>query len=342
MTVKRLTLRAFSRYGVSSMSAMRDFRSPWWLPGGHPQTIWPALAAGPRLDDSPLYARERWRAPDGDFIDVDHVPAAAGAAWLVLFHGLESGSMSRYAVAFAQAARSRGWNFVVPHFRGCSGELNLAPRSYHSGDFDEIGWMLGRIRQIAGAPVLAVGVSLGGNVLLRWAEEAGNTAAATVRALAAVSAPLDLVAAGAAIDTGLNRIIYARMFLATMKPRALAKWQQYPGLFDRERLIAARTLHDFDECFTAPLHGFADADDYKRRASSKPHLAAIRVPALLLNARNDPLVPGSSLPRPAEVGAHVTLWQPHDGGHVGFVSGRFPGHVRTMPEAVCDWLAQAG
>ncbi|MBV8752119.1 MAG: alpha/beta hydrolase [Hyphomicrobiales bacterium] len=323
------------------MSAMRNYRAPWWLPGGQLQTLWPALIARPALACSPAYARERWRAPDGDFIDVDHVPAAAGAPWLVLFHGLESSSTSRYAVAFAQAARGRGWNFVVPHFRGCSGELNLAPRSYHSGDFDEIGWVLGRVRQTAGAPVLAAGVSLGGNVLLRWAEEAGNTAAATVRAVAAISAPLDLTAAGPAIDRGLNRLIYARMFLATMKPRALAKWQQHPGLFDRERLIAARTLHEFDECFTAPLHGFASADDYKRRASSKPHLKAIRVPALVLNARNDPLVPGSSLPGPHEAGAYVTLCQPHDGGHVGFVSGRFPGHVRAMPQAVCDWLAAA-
>jgi predicted alpha/beta-fold hydrolase len=323
------------------MSAMRDYRAPWWLPGGQLQTIWPAVVARPRPARSPAYARERWRAPDGDFIDVDHVPAAAGAPWLVLFHGLESSSSSRYAVAFAQAARERGWHFIVPHFRGCSGELNLAPRSYHSGDFDEIGWVLGRIRQGAGAPVLAAGVSLGGNALLRWAEEAGNSAAATVRAVAAISAPLDLVSAGPAIDHGLNRLIYARMFLASMKPRALAKWQQYPGLFDRERLIAARTLHEFDECFTAPLHGFASADDYKRRASSKPHLKEIRVPALVLNARNDPLVPGWSLPDPADVGDYVTLWQPYDGGHVGFVSGRFPGHMHVMPEAVCDWLAAA-
>jgi predicted alpha/beta-fold hydrolase len=320
------------------MSAMRDYRAPWWLPGGHLQTIWPALASPSRAG----YARERWRAPDGDFIDVDHLPAAAGAPRLVLFHGLESSSSSRYAVAFAQAARARGWHFVVPHFRGCSGELNLAPRSYHSGDFAEIGWVLGRIRAAAGAPVLAAGVSLGGNALLRWAEEAGNTAASVVRAVAAISAPVDLTAAGAAIDRGLNRLIYARMFLRTMKPRALAKWRQYPGLFDRQRLVAARTLRDFDDCFTAPLHGFAGAEDYWRRASAKPHLDAIRVPALMLNARNDPIIPHDSLPHPHEVGSHVTLWQPHDGGHVGFVAGRWPGHVHAMPDAVCDWLAQAG
>jgi len=322
------------------MSAMDDYRAPWWLPGGHLQTIWPALLSRVRRTRSPGYVRERWRAPDGDFIDVDHVRALAGAPWLVLFHGLESSSTSRYAVAFAQAAAARGWHFVVPHFRGCSGELNLALRSYHSGDFDEIGWVLVRIRATARAPVLAAGVSLGGNALLRWAEEAGDAAAATVGAVAAISAPVDLAAAGAAIDRGLNRLIYARMFLATMKPRALAKWQQYPGLFDRERLIAARTLHDFDDCFTAPLHGFAGADDYWRRASAKPHLGAIRVPALVLNARNDPLVPHESLPQPHEVGPNVTLWQPRDGGHVGFVAGRWPGHVHAMPEAVCAWLAQ--
>src|SRR5262245_53382137 len=166
--------------GSNQPGAMRDYRAPWWLPGGHLQTIWPALSSRPRLGEAPAYARERWRAPDGDFIDVDHVPAAAaaGAPWLVLFHGLESHSLSRYAVAFAQTARARGWHFSVPHFRGCSGELNLAPRSYHSGDFDEIGWVLGRIRERAGAPVLAAGVSLGGNALLRWAEEAGSGAAA--------------------------------------------------------------------------------------------------------------------------------------------------------------------
>ena len=321
---------------------MREYRAPWWLPGGHLQTVWPALSSRPHLARSPGYARDRWRAPDGDFIDVDHLPAAAGAPWLVLFHGLESSSTSRYAVAFAQAARARGWHFVVPHFRGCSGELNLAPRSYHSGDFAEIGWVLGRIRATAGAPVLAAGVSLGGNALLRWAEEAANTAASTVRAVAAISAPVDLTAAGTAIDRGLNRLIYARMFLRTMKPRALAKWRQYPGLFDRERLVAARTLRDFDDCFTAPLHGFNGAEDYWRRASAKPHLDAIRVPALMLNARNDPIVPGASLPHRHEVGSRVTLWQPRDGGHVGFVAGRWPGHVHAMPDAVCDWLAQAG
>jgi hypothetical protein len=321
---------------------MRHYRAPWWLPGGHLQTIWPALAARPRPAEALRLDRERWRAPDGDFIDVDHLPGGAGAPWLVLFHGLEGSSSSRYAIAFAQAAQARGWRFSIPHFRGCSGEINLAPRSYHSGDFEEIGWMLTRIRARADAPVFAAGVSLGGNALLRWSEEAGETAAQTVRAVAAVSAPLDLIAAGAAIDQGLNRQIYTRNFLRTMKPRALAKLAQHPGLFDRRKLEAATTLRAFDDAFTAPLHGFADVDDYWTRASARPHLHRIRVPALVLNARNDPFVPGASLPAPHQVGDHVTLWQPDDGGHVGFAAAPFPGHVHTMPEAVCAWLGALG
>jgi len=323
---------------------LKDYRAPWWLPGGNLQTIWPALFSRPRLAEAPAYRRERWAAPDGDFIDVDHldaVPAAPGAPALVLFHGLESSSTSRYAVAFAHVARALGWHFSVPHFRGCSGELNRAPRAYHSGDFEEIAWMLGRLRERHGAPLLAAGVSLGGNALLRWAEEAGDTARTTVRAVAAISSPLDLAAAGQAIDHGFNRVVYSRNFLNTMKPRALAKLAQHPGLFDRERLLRARTLYEFDDVFTAPLHGFKDTPDYWARASAKPHLHRIRIPALVLNAHNDPFVPGASLPAANEVGRHVTLWQPPHGGHVGFAQGPFPGQVLGLPQAVLGWLRQA-
>ena len=321
---------------------MQDFRSPRWLPGGNLQTIWAAKVsrAAPAV---PVYRRERWDTPDGDFIDVDLRTAAdPQAPWLVLFHGLEGSSASHYAVAFAQGARKRGWNYAVPHFRGCSGELNRAPRAYHSGDFEEIGWILARLRQRAAAPLFAVGISLGGNALLRWAEEAGDSAAATVRALAAVSAPVDLAAAGHAIGRGFNRAVYTRMFLASMKPKALAKWQQHPGLFDRERVARARTLFEFDDAFTAPLHGFAGTHDYWARASAKPHLRRIRVPALVLNARNDPFVPSAALPAAQEAGPHVTLWQPPHGGHVGFASGRFPGHLAELTRAVTGWLAGAG
>ena len=315
-------------------------RAPGWLPGGNLQTIWPALwARRPPPAARPALQRERWTTPDGDFIDVDLAAAAPGAPALVLFHGLEGSSASHYAQAFAAEAAARGWAVALPHFRGCSGEINLAPRAYHSGDFEEIGWVLARLQARLGVPLYAVGVSLGGNALLRWAGEAGQAAAALTAAVAAVSSPLDLAAAGAAIDRGFNRLAYARMFLATMKPKALRKWQQHPGLFDLDRVRTARTIFEFDDAFTAPLHGFAGTRDYWARASAKPHLARIRVPALALNARNDPFVPAASLPTAAEAGSHVALWQPAHGGHCGFPAGRFPGHVQAMPAAVCDWLA---
>ena len=323
---------------------MQGFRAPWWLPGGHAQTIWPAKLARPALADAApqlLWRRERWTTPDADFIDVDFLdaPAAANAPLLVLFHGLEGSSQSHYAQAFANWARRAGWQLAVPHFRGCSGELNLAPRAYHSGDFEEIGWILGRLRLRHGAPLWTVGISLGGNALLRWAQEAGDSASAVAHAVAAVSSPVDLAASGWAIGRGFNRQVYTRMFLRSMVPKALAKLAQHPGLFDRRAMLAARDLYEFDHLFTAPLHGFASTEDYWARASAKPHLARLRIPALLLNARNDPFVPALSLPEPAQAGRWVTLWQPAHGGHVGFPGGRFPGQLQSLPDGVMAWMA---
>ncbi|MBV8124468.1 MAG: alpha/beta hydrolase [Burkholderiaceae bacterium] len=336
-----------------------NYQAPRWLPGGQLQTLWPALFSRRHPGVALRFERERWTTPDQDFIDVDRlvpeasdeapnsVPAStlpgrnAARPLLVLFHGLEGSSQSHYAQAFGHIARTRGWDFAVPHFRGCSGELNLAPRAYHSGDFDEIGWILSRLKAGHDGPLLAAGVSLGGNALLRWAQENGQSAAATVRAVSAICAPLDLAAAGHAIGSGFNRQVYTRMFLRTMVPKALRKLAQHPGLFNGERMRQVRNLYEFDNLFTAPLHGFRDTEDYWTRASARPHLRQIRIPALVLNARNDPFVPAHSLPRPHEVGSHVTLWQPAHGGHVGFASGRLPGHLLDMPDAVCNWLAQA-
>ncbi len=319
---------------------MERYTAPRWLPGGHAQTIWPALLSRRFDGPAPTFRRERWTTPDGDFIDVDwqDVPMPC-APLLVLFHGLEGSSSSHYAQAFAHWTRTHGWRYAVPHFRGCSGEINLAPRAYHSGDYEEIGWILGGLRARHAGPVVAVGISLGGNALLRWAEEAGATASRLVGAVASVSAPIDLRAGGLAIGRGFCRQTYTRMFLRTMKPKAFQKWAQYPGLFDRAKLAAARDLYAFDDAFTAPLHGFKGTDDYWARGSAKPQLARIRIPALVLNARNDPFVPGACLPQPREVGPHVTLWQPRHGGHVGFAAGRWPGHLMALPEQVMAWLA---
>ena len=340
-----------------------NYQAPWWLPGGNLQTIWPALQASRGHCARPPYRRERWRSPDGDFIDLDWLdqksesgrgagpdlpaggpppPAVPGAApLLVLFHGLEGSSRSHYATAFADFAARRGLQFAVPHFRGCSGELNHGPRAYHSGDHEEIGWILARLRARQPGPLVAVGVSLGGNALMRWAAEAGSTAARLADAVACICSPLDLAASSRAIGRGLNRLTYTAMFLRSMKPKAMAKLRQHPGLFDGERLMAARDLYQFDDIFTAPLHGFRDADDYYARASARPHLHRIRLPALALNALNDPFVPASSLPAPGGAGEFLTLWQPAEGGHVGFPDGHLPAHVRTMPFEVGGWLLRA-
>ena len=323
-----------------------DYKAPWWLPGGNLQTIWPALYARRGFGPQPRYRRERWTAPDGDFVDLDWLELdkslrpepVEGRPLLVLFHGLEGSSRSHYAEAFADFAHERGLAYVVPHFRGCGGELNHGPRAYHSGDHEEIGWILARLRAQHAGPLLVVGVSLGGNALMRWAGEAGEEAARSADAVASVCSPIDLAAGSVAIGRGFNRLVYTTMFLRSMKPKAMEKLQQHPGLFDGDRLMAARDLYEFDDIFTAPLHGFRNADDYYARASAKPHLHRIRIPALVVNALNDPFVPAASLPGDSEVGAHVTLWQPREGGHVGFPDGHMPGHVRTMPDQVGGWL----
>ncbi|MDR2299931.1 MAG: alpha/beta fold hydrolase [Comamonas sp.] len=319
------------------------FRSPWWQPGGHVQTIWSALCARSRLrGQQGPWRRERWETGDADFIDVDFSShaVAAGAPTLALFHGLEGSSASHYARAMAEVCAQRGWQLAVPHFRGCSGEPNRLLRAYHSGDAAEVDWILRRLQSQADGELLAMGVSLGGNALARWAGLQQQAAMQVVKAAAIVCAPLDLVAGGAQLGRGLSRWIYTPMFMRTLLPKALGKWQQSPGLFDRARLQRARTLREFDDVFTAPVHGFADADDYWRRASAKPLLRQVAVPLLLLNARNDPFVPASSLPAQAEVSTSVQLWQPEHGGHVGFSTGAWPGHVHAMPRAVAAWLAQ--
>lgn len=305
--------------------------------------MWPAYWG--RRDKSELgYQRERWATPDGDFTDADWLHAMGqgqpnpSRPLLVLFHGLEGSSQSHYARSCAACAQAQGWDFVVPHFRGCSGEINGAPRAYHSGDFAEIDWMLRQIRQRHAGPMIAIGVSLGGNALLRWAQEMGAAANQQLRAAVSVCAPIDLAASGRALERGLSRLVYTPMFLQTMKPKALQKWMQHPGLFDKDAMLAARTLYAFDNVFTAPLHGFKDTNDYWKRASAKPRLSEIQLPTLILNARNDPFVPKESLPSVRDVSGSVTLWQPPQGGHVGFPTGSMQGRVTRMPTDIVQWL----
>ncbi len=313
-----------------------QYQSPWWLKGAHPQTIYPPLFARRPII---AYQRERWETtpngtPDGDFIDVDRIAGSSASPMLVVFHGLEGSSNSIYALNLMAAAQARGWRGIVPHFRGCSGEINRLPRAYHSGDAAEIDWILRRVK--AEAPdqrVYVAAISLGGNASLKWLGEQGSSAASIVDGLVAISAPVDLMASGHALDQGFCKL-YTKMFLNSMKKTALKKLDQHPGIFDRATVEAAQSLRAFDNEVTAPLHGFRDADDYWTRASAKAGLANVEVPALLVNARNDPFLPESFLPKKSEVSRHVTLDFPPQGGHVGFLSGPLPGRSDWMPKRV--------
>ncbi len=311
------------------------YSAPLWLPSGHLQTIYPAVCiAKPPV----AYRRERWDAPDGDFVDIDFVDGQPGQPFVVLFHGLEGSSNSHYARAMMAAVAERGWSGAVPHFRGCSGEPNRAPRFYHSGDASEVDWIVRRLRERIKGRFYAAGVSLGGNALLRWLGESQH-GADFIDAACAVSAPLDLARGGDALSRGVN-MIYTRMFLQTLKPKCLAKLEQFPGLFKREAMLAARDLYEFDNVVTAPLHGYVDTDDYWHRASAKHVLTDITVRTLVLNARNDPFLPGQHLPRAASTS--VTLDYPAHGGHVGFANGGLPGRIDWLPQRLIAFLEGVG
>lgn len=312
-----------------------NYPAPRWLPGGHLQTIYPAKCiAKPRV----AYRRERWNAPDGDFVDIDFVDGAPGTPLVVLFHGLEGSSDSHYARSLMSHVAALGWSGAVPHFRGCSGELNHAPRFYHSGDAQEIDWIVRRIAanrmQDRAGKLYAVGASLGGNALLRWLGESQHQAK-IVDAACAISAPLDLAGGGRALSRGIN-MVYTKAFLQTLKPKCIRKLEQFPGLFERKTMMQARDLYEFDNVVTAPLHGYRNTEDYWNRASAMHVLPDITVPTLVLNARNDPFLPAQHLP--ATASPCITLEYPSEGGHVGFAAGSFPGSIGWLPERIISFL----
>ncbi|MGH6610321.1 MAG: YheT family hydrolase [Burkholderiaceae bacterium] len=320
-----------------------SYIAPRWLPGGHLQTIVPAkLMQRPPVD----YRRERWNTPDRDFIDVDFAqpePSAADAPVLVLFHGLEGGSHSHYARSTMRWFADRSWRGLVVHFRGCSGEANKLARAYHSGDSEEGDWMLRCVHaRWPNAPLYAVGISLGGNMLAKWAGEREQDAS-FITAAASIGSPLDLAAGGAALARGVN-MVYTRMFLTTLKSKALAKLQQFPDIARdsdyARRLKSSRNLYEFDNEYTAPLHGFSSTEDYWDRASGKPWLRSVRIPYLILNACNDPFVPAESLPHSHEASSSVELEQPAEGGHIGFARSPWPGRIDFIPERLHQFFTQ--
>lgn len=280
-------------------------------------------------------AARRW-IHEGDW---DSLPAAPHTPALVLFHGLEGGSGSHYAQSIAQHFRARGWVVVIAHLRGCSGFPNRMARAYYSGDSEDIRFMLDTVHaRLPHAKWHAVGVSLGGNAMIKCLGEHPNTAQ-RLHAVAAVSVPLDLVACGATLsDSLIGRRLYGPYFLRSMKRKVLEKAKRFPGTMDMLRFSQARTLRDFDDMYTAPMHGYKNALDYWTRASSKAWLSKLTVPTLVLNARNDPFVPAPSLPDSHECSDMVLLHQPAEGGHMGFVTGKFPGHLNWLPRRIAQYF----
>ncbi|HAM40465.1 MAG TPA: alpha/beta hydrolase [Candidatus Omnitrophica bacterium] len=304
-----------------------SFRPAWWCRGRHAQTLWGALVHP--TPPVPL-TRERWETPDGDFLDIDRAEGTARAPALIVLHGLEGSSRSKPVLGLMAAAHRVGWEAVGINFRSCSGEPNRLRRAYHGGDSEELGWVIDRMT--AEHPTRAmgcVGVSLGGNVLLKYLGERGAQVPQAVRAASAISTPFDLGIAVRYMERGMSRL-YMRHLVSSLKQKTVAKLARYPDLVDPLRLGAVRTLAEFDHVVTGPLHGFQDGRTYWHASSSVGRLSAIRRPTLLINAEDDPFFPGEALPREAIArNVHLTAEFPRSGGHAGFISGRWPSRATS-------------
>lgn len=315
------------------------YSAAWWLPGPHLQTLWGKF--GRRKHPQPTHV-ERLQTPDGDFLDIHHLDATPGAPTLVLLHGLEGSIRSHYIQGLLGEASRRGWSAAVLVFRSCGGELNRARRFYHSGETGDLAFTLDHLSERRpDSAMLLTGVSLGGNVLLKFLGEQGAAVAERIRAAVAVSVPYDLSRAARHIDRGFSRV-YQRSFIRSLQSKAIAKLETFPDLAARERILNVRTMNDFDNCLTAPLHGFADAEDYYRQSSAIRWLQGISIDTLLLSSLDDPFLPPPVLDEVraiASANPNLQLEFTSAGGHVGFVSGRNPfrpGYY--MERRVCDFL----
>ncbi len=307
------------------VSVTRSYRAAWWLPGPHSATLWGRV--GRREPRLPVRV-ERLETPDGDFVELARLAGPSPEApRLLLFHGLEGGVHSHYARAMFREAATRGWAADLLLFRTCGSEPNRLPRSYHSGETSDPLFVVEQIvREFPHAPLGLMGVSLGGNVLCKLLGEQGDALPENVRGAVGMSVPFDLARASRHIGRGFG-VVYERFFLRTLIPKALSKVARHRELAPLTAVRRARTLWEFDDQFTAPLHGFRDAADYYARASSLPFLSGVRRPTLLLSAVDDPFLPADVLDHVRAVATHnrsLTIEFPDRGGHVGFTAGAVP------------------
>jgi predicted alpha/beta-fold hydrolase len=310
-----------------------NFSPAWWLPGPHAQTLWsqffrrrvPAIS---RVEPVPT--------PDGDTVFLHHSDAAAAGSRLLLLHGLEGSVRSHYVAGIFGLARLRGWNASLLEFRGCGDELNRAPRLYHSGETTDLDTVVNHLTAVnPDQRLFLAGISLGGNVLLKWLGENPAGVPRQVMAAGAISTPFDLEAGARNLQRGFARV-YDRHFLESLRNKALRKLEQYPGMFDRGQLAAARTIEDFDDAVTGPVHGFDGSHDYYTKSSSIRFLHDICKPTLLINSADDPFLPSTVLDAARQIAnsnANLRVCFTRDGGHVGFVGGLVPFRPSFWAEA---------
>lgn len=313
-----------------------------WLPNRHLMTIAASLV---RFPDRLSPRRTRWELADGDFLDVDRLDVRDPEAPLVVVcHGLEGSSRSGYVLGVMARAHARGLAVAALNFRGCSGELNRLPRLYHSGETADLAHAVERlIEERPRRRIGLVGFSLGGNVVAKYLGERGADVPENVRAAAVISVPFQLEGCCDALDgPGALARMYRTRFLRTLVPKALAKARRFPGALDEARLARVRSLRDYDDAVTAPLHGFTGAADYYARSSSGPLLPGVRRPLLAISAEDDPFVPGPTLPIGALHGnPHVTALVSPAGGHVAFVSGPPWDPRRWAEDRAVEFLASS-
>ena len=296
----------------------------WWVPGGHLQTLWGKLFR--RQSPAPTTV-ERWDTPDGDFIEVHRLAGPPRGPRLVLLHGLEGTIRSHYAQGLLGEAARRGWAADLLIFRSCGAEMNRTRRFYHSGETSDLALVVDRIvAEFPRALIGLAGVSLGGNVLLRFLGERGSNLPSQLAAAAAISVPFDLGRSSKRINRGFSTV-YQQFFLRSLKRKVRQKVERFPDLVTPDRFASLRTLEQFDDAITAPLHGYRDAVDYYARASSLPALPDIRLKTLLLSAIDDPMLPPEVLDEVREAARKnpaLEIEFVKGGGHAGFVTGSVP------------------
>ena len=295
-----------------------SYRPPLSLRNGHLATIYPTLF---RQIGSPTIERERLELPDGDFMDLDWSDRKHSRL-AIIGHGLEGESSAKYIRGMSLALQKRGWDTLAWNCRGCSGEPNRLLRSYHSGVSDDLGHVVDHAIAQGYQSVALIGFSLGGNIVLKYLGEQGSGIPPEVKAGIAFSVPCDLTSSSLRLGDWDNKIYMSR-FMDDLKEKIIQKHEKFPGKLNLEGIKSVKTFAQFDDRFTAPLNGFTNARDYWTRASSKPHLEAIQIPALMIQAANDPFLPPPCFPKEiAEASKSFHLEIPRHGGHVGFTSRR--------------------